>query len=766
MGDRGQESATLAHEDYTVGWVCALPKEIVAAKAMLDQVHPPLPQPPHDSNNYTLGRVGSHNVVIACLPLGELGNNSSASVATRLNSTFPGIKFGIMVGIGGGVPPSVRLGDVVVSAPSNEFGGVVQWDFGKTEQGTGFRRTGSLNSPPTILKTALSMLQAKHEMEGSVVPKFLEEVERKWPMLVPRYTRRENLEDMLFPADFQHVIIQDAGEGQSHCSGCDRSKLLQRKHRDMRIHYGLIASGNQVVKDGIFRDQINSRFGGNVLCFEMEAAGLMNEFRCVVVRGICDYADSHKPKHWQEYAAAVAAATAKEILLMVPKWDVLTMAPMAIPNHRRNTNLDTASLKGKGKEDLISLLPGPELTVGTIGASRRIEHQEPLRKISDLDGTAGYDRALGKGLIISIDFGTTYSGVSWATVADFKHESINVITKWPGSDSERVKVPTKLCYEYSEILWGFQVPSDADSLQYLKLLLLQDDDIQDELRESMEFGRTKRTLRENGITAEDCIADYLRAIWKHTLETIRQARPKYGIDALKFHAVLTVPITWKEYARNAMKRAASKAGILDYRIAGPTSLTVVPEPEAAGLAALVDRGSYVEAGNVFVVCDAGGGLCGGIFIDEAFILQCKNRIGRNWSHYRAADIVNILTKEWEYGIKPRYAERNGPDSYPLFIMQPPLPDLKMNDVSRKPHIKHKYIYFSGSDIRKAFHARAVPGLLKLVDTQLSKARNKGLNVTGILLAGGLGSSPHIHECLEAKYSNRGIDIHQSAATGA
>lgn len=80
---------------------------------------------------------------------------------------------------------------------------------------------------------------------------------------------------------------------------------------------------------------------------------------------------------------------------------------LLVPNHRRNTNLDTASLKGKGKEDLISLLPGPELTVGTIGASRRIEHQEPLRKISDLDGTAGYDRALGKGLIISIDFGTT-----------------------------------------------------------------------------------------------------------------------------------------------------------------------------------------------------------------------------------------------------------------------------------------------------------------------------------------------------------------------
>jgi nucleoside phosphorylase len=337
MGKEVQEIVSLTHEDYTLGWVCALPKEIVAAKAMLDQVHLPLPQPPHDSNNYTLGRIGSHNIVITCLPLGEMGNNSSASVATRLTSTFPGIKFGIMVGIGGGVPPSVRLGDVVVSAPGNGYGGVVQWDFGKTEQGAGFRRTGALNSPPTIFKTALSTLKAKHEMEGSVVPKFLEEVERKWPMLAPRYTKRETLEDMLFPADYQHVEIsdttraswKDAEEGQKTCAGCDRNKLLQRKHRDMRVHYGLIASGNQVVKDGILRDTINSRLGGNVLCFEMEAAGLMNEFRCVVVRGICDYADSHKTKHWQKHAAAVAAATAKEILLVVPKGDVVTMSPMA-----------------------------------------------------------------------------------------------------------------------------------------------------------------------------------------------------------------------------------------------------------------------------------------------------------------------------------------------------------------------------------------------------------------------------------------------------
>jgi nucleoside phosphorylase len=93
----------------------------------------------------------------------------------------------------------------------------------------------------------------------------------------------------------------------------------------MRVHYGLIASGNQVVKDAEFRDEINKDLGGNVLCFAMEAAGLMNDFPCLVIRGICDYADSHKNKDWQEHAAAVAAAFTKELLSVVPAQEVEQM---------------------------------------------------------------------------------------------------------------------------------------------------------------------------------------------------------------------------------------------------------------------------------------------------------------------------------------------------------------------------------------------------------------------------------------------------------
>jgi nucleoside phosphorylase len=99
----------LTHHEYTVGWICALPKEQAAATVMLDELHENLPNPVSDYNTYILGSIGSHNVVIACLPKGQMGTSSAAVVATRIVNTFPSIRTGLMVGIGGGIPPKVRL---------------------------------------------------------------------------------------------------------------------------------------------------------------------------------------------------------------------------------------------------------------------------------------------------------------------------------------------------------------------------------------------------------------------------------------------------------------------------------------------------------------------------------------------------------------------------------------------------------------------------------------------------------------------------------
>ncbi|KAL4733122.1 hypothetical protein BDV11DRAFT_210457 [Aspergillus similis] len=304
---------TLTHDSYTIAWMCALPLELAAAKVFLDEVHPGLRQPKSDHNVYTLGSIGGHSVVVACLPAGVYGTTSATAAVAYLKSTFPNIQFGLMVGIGGGVPrdnPDIRLGDIVVSKPSDTFGGVIQYDYGKTVGNGHFHHTGSLNKPPPILLKAIAQMESDY-MLGQVSLRNImasslhkEEVRTKFP---------RPSKDQLFQSAYKHV------GNRPDCLACDPGKLVDRPERtteEPRVHYGLIASGNQVMKDARTRDSI--AHGQNILCFEMEASGLMDEIPSLVIRGICDYCDSHKHKEWQGYAAFVAAAYAKALLTLVP----------------------------------------------------------------------------------------------------------------------------------------------------------------------------------------------------------------------------------------------------------------------------------------------------------------------------------------------------------------------------------------------------------------------------------------------------------------
>lgn len=312
----------LSHEDYTVGWVCALPVELTAAMAMLDEEHPVLPQNPQDDNVYTLGRIGEHNVVIACFPAGRTGCSPAATVAAYMRYSFNAIRFLLMVGIGGGVPCKeydIRLGDVVVSKPNKQNSGVVQYDFGKTVAEGKFILNGSLNAPPAILLKAVNVLQARHNIGSHGLMHNLSVMETMKHR--SKYTHQGAENDKLFEAEYEHV-----GE-YAACERCDASHLVSRTARgtiEPVVHYGTIASGNQVMRHGVTRDRWGREL--DILCFEMEAAGLMNDFPCLVVRGICDYADSHKNKRWQEYAAATAAAYGKTILQTVPGHRVIETA--------------------------------------------------------------------------------------------------------------------------------------------------------------------------------------------------------------------------------------------------------------------------------------------------------------------------------------------------------------------------------------------------------------------------------------------------------
>jgi nucleoside phosphorylase len=320
------EAVGLPPEKYTVGWICAIPSELIAARAMLDDEHAQLKtQPKLDENSYILGCIGGHNVTIACLA--EYGTNRAAIAAKSMQSTFPSLRFGVLVGVGGGVPSSendIRLGDLVVSLPSAQGGGVIQYDLGRMEI-DGFRRLGTLNKPPVLLRTAITTLRATRNL-GRELSRLVneaskgdqrdqrdqesdEESDEEWsyPMTA---------KDILFGANYKHI------DKNRTCEGCvvaaKKDDIVDRPPRrstNPKIHYGNVASGNAVMKDGLERDRLAER--DNVICFEMEAAGLMDDFPCLVIRGVCDYADSHKNKKWQPYAAAVAAAFAKKLLLIV-----------------------------------------------------------------------------------------------------------------------------------------------------------------------------------------------------------------------------------------------------------------------------------------------------------------------------------------------------------------------------------------------------------------------------------------------------------------
>ncbi|PNP61564.1 hypothetical protein FNYG_13714 [Fusarium nygamai] len=319
---------------YTVGWICALTTELVAAKSFFDEEYEVTleAQAPGDNNSYSFGRMGRHDVVVACLPRAEYGIAPAASVARDMLRTFPNIRVGLMVGIGGGAPSpehDIRLGDVVVSVPSGDKGGVLHHNRGKTVQQQEFQLTGSLNQPPQFLLTAVGSLESDYEAQGHELNERIKEALNARPRLRKRYARPLAAEDRLYESSHLH---RESPKSALCKENCGEERLITRNARgddddDPMIHYGLIASSDKLMKDATIRDKLAIEEG--VLCFEMEAAGLMNRFPCLIIRGICDYADSHKNKEWQGFAAMTAAAYAKELLQKILPTNIQHQKPLA-----------------------------------------------------------------------------------------------------------------------------------------------------------------------------------------------------------------------------------------------------------------------------------------------------------------------------------------------------------------------------------------------------------------------------------------------------
>ena len=270
-----------------MGWVSALARE--QAAALLDETHEKLPISRHDTT-YILGRIDVHNIVMACLP--SIGTMETAPCVARLEDGFKCLRFILLVGVGGGVPTTedVRLGDVVVSMPHTSPRGVVQYDYGARFQDEHLEIYDTSLSPPSdTLVTAVIALNTKDSQS-----KQQNSLERRLhecaSFLVDNYPNMRSSgrpkHDRLFRADYRH---QDKDLTCEQCH-CDTSQLVQRPNRSsdcyVRVHQGLIASGNEVMRDAKERDRLAAEKG--VLCFEMEAAGLKTNLGWLVIRGICD----------------------------------------------------------------------------------------------------------------------------------------------------------------------------------------------------------------------------------------------------------------------------------------------------------------------------------------------------------------------------------------------------------------------------------------------------------------------------------------------
>ncbi|KAK6515995.1 hypothetical protein TWF281_004585 [Arthrobotrys megalospora] len=350
----GGPSPPTSNRDFEIAIICALTLEADAVEGIFDKHWDSegytFSKAPRDPNAYSTGVIGCHNVVLAYMP--AMGKGSAASVAANCCSSFTEIKLGLVVGVCGAVPfkkeDEILLGDVVISS------GIIQYDLGR-QYSDGFVRKDSilddLGRHNTEIRALLTKLQGRRGRR-KLQEKTFEYLSALREELGEEASYPGAVKDRLFRPDYRHkhqassdcatcAACKLAGDPVCNTAtklscdqlGCDKTKLVSRERLEKAledttasgnanilkpaIHFGLIGSGDTVMKCGELRDKIAAR--EDIIAFEMEGAGVWGNFPCLVIKGVCDYADSHKSKGWQNYAAATAASCMKAFLEYWPK---------------------------------------------------------------------------------------------------------------------------------------------------------------------------------------------------------------------------------------------------------------------------------------------------------------------------------------------------------------------------------------------------------------------------------------------------------------
>ncbi|KAF4419189.1 actin-like ATPase domain-containing [Fusarium acutatum] len=374
-------------------------------------------------------------------------------------------------------------------------------------------------------------------------------------------------------------------------------------------------------------------------------------------------------------------------------------------------------------------------------------------------------------LIVGIDFGTTYSGVCWATTEGQK--KLQLITDWPNPSTpiaNAEKVPSTISYKDGRVNnWGFGVDVDEEHLRWFKLLLEPESTYSQAVKEVHQSNKLLGTMDK---TAEQVVSDYLREIWNYTKEHIRKHLIVQDWEkSFAVRVVLTVPAIWSLTAKDKTLKAAALAGL-------PTNIQLVSEPEAAALATFKEKAEdgVLQVGDAFVVCDAGGGtvdlisykinklrpldieecaigdggLCGSVFLDAAFEKSIKAIVGLDQYNRLKDRHKKKMLQTFDYAIKRAFAPNSSAD-YSV-----DLPGVEDNEAKG---ILDERIALKHTALRTIFDYTC--GQIEtLVQNQVTEVKNKNLNVKAILLVGGFGSSRFLHHRLEQSYSSERIAVVQ------
>ncbi|KAK6336193.1 hypothetical protein TWF696_001756 [Orbilia brochopaga] len=319
-----------SRDSFEIAIICALPLEVRAVAALLDGHHGDgrseftgvLEGVPGDRNAYRAGRIGHHNVVLVHMP--KIGKAAAAGTAAGLGASFGNIKLALLVGICGGVPggsTDIRLGDIVIGTQ------VVEYDYGsRSHLARADNSDGNPGRHDPMIQQLIRRIQAgKNSLEEHTSDYLADFLAESGPAMT------NGLHDTLYRSDYWHLHQRSADCPTRECQNnryicdaalhasceevkCSSNGMIRHSKRKQRpdIHFGAVASGDTLLRSAARRDDIARQTG--VIAFDMEAAGLWDYLPCIMVKSVCDYADSHKNKRWQDYAAVVAASCSKAIL--------------------------------------------------------------------------------------------------------------------------------------------------------------------------------------------------------------------------------------------------------------------------------------------------------------------------------------------------------------------------------------------------------------------------------------------------------------------